>query len=128
MASHRNPRPKSINIYSEYLLVISVFEVRFGGLLVAPSRSAYKELEGLALDLSDVKEVLERGFGCAAGKRKKCMFERCLRRNGKVLRVVAARDYNDFLKQEVWVVVHASIHAWNKKWNKKFSELGGVEK
>ncbi len=108
-----------------------MFEVRFKGLLIAPSRSAYGELEGYALDLNDVKTVLEDGFDCARSKRRAGTIERCLPRNdgsGKVLRVVAARDYNDFLKQDVWVVVHVSVHAWNKNWNKKVSEQGGMEK
>lgn len=79
------------------------------------THSGYVELEKLALDLSDVRLVLETGFDCSKSKRKEGVLERCLRKKGKVLRVVVSRDHNVFLKEDVWVVVHVSLHGWIKK-------------
>jgi len=87
----------------------------FRGLSLVPSLSAFRELEDLILDMNDVREVLEGGFDCSTGKRKEGILERCLRRNGKALRVVVARDFNNFLKRDVWVVVHVSLHSWSRK-------------
>ncbi|MBI5036972.1 DUF4258 domain-containing protein [Candidatus Micrarchaeota archaeon] len=76
-----------------------MFEVEFQQLALAPTMSAYRELEDLGLDLTDVKEVLEDGFDCPKSKRKAGVLERCLRIGNKILRVVAAKDYQIFSKK-----------------------------
>ncbi|MEK6923733.1 MAG: hypothetical protein AABW54_00660 [Candidatus Micrarchaeota archaeon] len=91
-----------------------LFEVRFRGLLIVPSLSAYRELEELALDLNDVKDVLENGRETSS-PRKPSVVEKIVRRDGKALRAVVVRDFNGFLSQDVFVVTHVSIHAWNEK-------------
>ncbi len=79
-----------------------------------PSLSAYRELEELALDLNDVKDVLENGRETSS-PRKPSVVEKIVRRDGKALRAVVVRDFNGFLSQDVFVVTHVSIHAWNEK-------------
>ena len=59
--------------------------------------------EGLTLD--DVQEILEQGHD-APRKRKKGCIEKWLDRGNKTYNAVVARDYNETLKEEVWVLVH----------------------
>lgn len=101
-----------------------MFEVSFGGLPLACTHSAYGELRDLGLDLGEIRESLEFGFNCSRSRRKKGILERCLRRGSKVLRVVVARGFNEFLERECWVVIHVSIQSWNRKMAQKAREKG----
>ena len=78
-----------------------MFDVKLEGIQLVSSASAYRELEDLALDLNDVKEIAVNGFDCAISKRKRGVLEKCLRRENRVIRVVLAKDYNNFLNREV---------------------------
>ncbi|MFA6329308.1 MAG: hypothetical protein WCX64_01325 [Candidatus Micrarchaeia archaeon] len=71
-----------------------------------PSRSAMNELWKYGLALDDAKQVLEEGYDCSDGKRKKTVFERCLHSRGKVIKIVVACGYNHSLATDCWVVTH----------------------
>lgn len=58
------------------------------------------------LNLEDAKRVLEEGYGCAEGKRKEGVFEKCLERKGRIVKVVVARSYNYSLQTECWLIIH----------------------
>lgn len=55
---------------------------------LTPTRSAADEMLRLGLDLFDAKQILEDGFDCSRGKRKKGTYERCMRKGKKMLKVV----------------------------------------
>ncbi len=59
--------------------------------------------EGLTLD--DVKDILEQGYD-APRKRKKGCIEKWLGKGNKTYNAVIVKDYNEFLKEEVWVLIH----------------------
>lgn len=84
--------------------------IDFDGMPIVPTSSAYGELEELALGLHDVKDVLEKGFDCSRSKRRTGIMERCLKKDGKILRVVVSQGYSSFMKEHVCVVVHVSLH------------------
>ena len=91
--------------------------IEYRGRKLVSRISAYHELDGLGLGLDDVLEVLESGFHCAIGKRKTGVLEICLRRGGKVLRVVVAEamaGYPSGEKEEIYYVIHVSEESWKK--------------
>ncbi len=92
------------------------FDVWFHGVRVKLSRAVERELSDLDLEVQDLIEVLEDGVDCSRSKRKAYKIEKCLRKGEKVIRVVAAYDYNLFLKEEVLVIIHVSKEG--KKWLK----------
>jgi len=55
---------------------------------LAPTRRAADEMLRLGLDLFDAKNVLEEGFDCSIGRRKKGTYERCIKKGKKMLKVV----------------------------------------
>src|SRR3989338_11135040 len=88
-----------------------------------PRKSPSRELEELGLDLIDAASVLEEGFECSSGgRRKEGIIERCLQRGDKVIRVVAAEGLLDNLdgeKELVYYLVHVSIESINRKRNRE---------
>ena len=89
----------------------------FEGLRVVGSKAAEQELYDLGLWLNDAVTVLDSGFECSRSRRKSDKIERCLRKGDKILRVVAAYDYNRMMQMEVIVIIHVSIEGL--KWSKK---------
>ena len=94
-------------------------QVRYCGKVLMARLSAARELEELKLDLLDVVHVLENGFDCASGgKRKQGIHEKCLKVGRKVLRVVAAEGLLRFPggpSEEVFYLIHASQETWRKR-------------
>jgi hypothetical protein len=69
-----------------------------------PSKSAQYEMDKFRLDLWFVKRVLEEGFDCAVGRRKQNIIERCIRRKGKIIKVVVAKvEWED---KAFWRIIH----------------------
>ena len=54
----------------------------------AITESATREAEELRLDLDDISRLLEESHNCAEGKRRKGVEERCIRKGGKILKIV----------------------------------------
>lgn len=78
-------------------------------------KRVHREMEDLDLDILDVLAVLEFGYDCQRAKRKKGTVEKCLRKNSKVIRVVAKEGefvYPDGYVEEVWWLIHASIETF----------------
>jgi hypothetical protein len=91
---------------------------RYKGRVIIPTRSAYHELEDLALNLFDAAEVLENGYDCARSKRKKGKVERCLQLDNKVTRVVAADGqfaYSDGYIEDVYWLIHVSVETHKRR-------------
>jgi hypothetical protein len=82
-----------------------MFDVRFQGLRIAPSRAAMRELMKLGMSLEDVKVVLDEGI-TAPRKRAKGTIEKWLQVGKKTYNAVVVQEYHEVLKEEVWLLVH----------------------
>ena len=54
----------------------------------ALKESAVKEAEKHGLNLDDIANLLADSYDCAKEKRKAGIEERCIRKNGKILKIV----------------------------------------
>jgi len=54
----------------------------------AITKSASEEAEELGFNLSDIGRLLADSYDCKTSKRKKGIEERCIRKDGKILRIV----------------------------------------
>lgn len=54
----------------------------------AVTKDAFREAEEIGLDLDDVANMLSESHDCVKGRRKQGVEERCVRRNGKILKIV----------------------------------------
>tara|TARA_Y100000034_G_C6513327_1_gene220636 strand:+ start:95 stop:373 length:279 start_codon:yes stop_codon:yes gene_type:complete len=82
-----------------------MFSDKYQGLRIAPSMSATRELMKYGKTMFDVVDILEEGYD-APRKRKEGTIERWLDKGNKTYNVVIVRDYNEILKEEVWVLTH----------------------
>jgi hypothetical protein len=95
-----------------------MLDVRFRGLRIEATLAATRELMIGAMDLSDVADILENGYDCGTGKRKEEIVERCVRKENKVTKVVAARTtvrYPDGFQETVWRIIHVGSFTYSKK-------------
>ncbi|PIN87321.1 hypothetical protein COV19_00370 [Candidatus Woesearchaeota archaeon CG10_big_fil_rev_8_21_14_0_10_44_13] len=89
--------------YVDYICHIDT--PRYKGLKIVPSISAMRDLMKHGKTLADAAEILENGHD-APRKRKKGVIERWADSGKKTFNAVAAMDYNEQAKEEVWVLVH----------------------
>jgi hypothetical protein len=99
------PKKKDLYTYVEDICNISMQEARYKGLMIVVSRAAMRELMKHGLTLLDAVEVLERGHD-APRKRKKGTVEKWLDKGNKTWNAVVARDYNESMKEDCWVLIH----------------------
>jgi hypothetical protein len=80
-------------------------------------RAVMHELVELGMDLWDIVEILEKGFECGRGVRKKGIVERCIRKGRKIVKVVVeeGEELLDEKRVDIWVLRHVG----------KFSEKEG---
>ncbi|MEW6070423.1 MAG: hypothetical protein AB1485_07390 [Candidatus Thermoplasmatota archaeon] len=96
----------------------NVIYPEYRGRRILPTRSAYRDLENLTLDLFEILDVLENGYDCPKGKRRAGIIERCLRKGKKVLRVVIAEGkflYPDGYVEDVYWLIHVSEETFKKR-------------
>lgn len=55
------------------------------------TNKAYREMAALGMDLYDVKYILENGSECPRRKRRKGIEEKCIKKKGKIIKVVAEK-------------------------------------
>lgn len=72
---------------------------------IAPSYSAIRELMDEGMTLLDVLKILENGYD-APRKRKQGTIEKWLDKGNKTYNAVVVKDYNEILKEDVWVLIH----------------------
>jgi hypothetical protein len=77
------------------------------------THEAFREMERLSMDLYDVKMILEHGFDCQTGKRKKGIIERCIYKGKKIIKVVAERMLSRN-NQEYWRIRHVGVFTRRK--------------
>jgi hypothetical protein len=85
---------------------------------IIPTKSAYRELEDLKMDLFEVLEILEAGYDCSRGKRREGITERCLRKRRKVFRAVIAEGqflYPDGYTEAVYWLTHVSEETFKRR-------------
>jgi len=87
--------------------MLEVIAPEWNGLPVITTRAAAYELDRLHFNIPDAIGVLEDGYDCARSKRKKNVLEKCVKKGNKAIKIVAARCYNNFLKKEAWLIIHA---------------------
>ena len=95
-----------------------MFNIRFEGLKLIPSRSAVEELVKYGLMIEDCKDILENGY--EPKKRSKGTIEKWLNKRNKTYNVVVIRSYNFLYGEEVYLIKHIG------KFTKK--KLRGMEK
>ena len=78
---------------------------KYSGLRIAVSNAAMIELVKEEKTLYDVVQILEEGHD-APRKRKVGVIERWLNKGGKTFNVVVAKDYDEILQEECWVLIH----------------------
>jgi len=82
-----------------------MFSEKYGGLRIVVSDSAMRELMKEEKTLYDVAEILEEGYE-APRKRKAGTIEKWLDRGNKTFNAVIVKDYNEIMKEDVWVLIH----------------------
>ena len=82
-----------------------MFDIRYNGLRLVPSKSAMREMIKLGLDLIDCKEILENG-NPAPRKRSIGTEEKWLSKGVKTYNVVVVRSFNCFHNEEVQLITH----------------------
>ncbi len=100
-----NRRAYSMNISQDHT-------PKYKGLRLVPSRAAMREMMYYGFTLNDCVKFLVFGYA-APRKRKSDVVEKWFDRRKKTVNIVACRDYNEFLKEECWVIIH--IGEFSKK-------------
>ena len=60
-----------------------MLEVRYKGLRIEPTLAATRELLKYNKDMTDVLEILNKGYNCGASRRKSDIVEKCVRKDNK---------------------------------------------
>ena len=82
-----------------------MFSEKYKGLRIAVTESAMRELMKEEKTLHDVVQILEEGYE-APRKRKTGTIEKWLDKGNKTFNVVIAKDYNEIMKEDCWVLIH----------------------
>lgn len=75
----------------------------------AITEKAFRELEKLKLSLEDVDKLLKESYDCSKSRRKRNIQERCVRKNGKVLKIVIELKVSKTLFEKYWRIRHVSF-------------------
>lgn len=81
-----------------------MFDVRYKGLRLIPSKSAGRELLKYGLMIADCKEILEKGY--EPRKRGKDTIEKWMDFRNKTYNVVIVKSYNYFYQDDVYLIKH----------------------
>ena len=81
-----------------------MFNVRYKGLKLIPSKSAARELLNYGLMIADCEEILENGY--EPRKRAKNTVEKWMDFGNKTYNVVVVKSYNYFYREDVYLITH----------------------
>lgn len=81
-----------------------MFDVRYQGLRLIPSKTAGRELLKYGFMIEDCKEILEKGY--SPRKRKKDTIEKWIDYSNKTYNVVVVKSFNYFYNEEVYLITH----------------------
>lgn len=90
--------------YSNNICYEDMFNLKFEGLVIIPSKTAMREMTWLGLDLCDCILILEEGY--STRKRKKGTVEKSFNVGNKTLKVVVVKSYNYTQKKDVYLITH----------------------
>ncbi len=82
-----------------------MFNLRYKGLRLIPSKSASDEMLRYGMRINDCRIVLEEGYD-APRKRRKDIEEKWLDRGKKTYNVVVVRSFNFMYNEDVWLITH----------------------
>lgn len=82
-----------------------MFDLRYRGLRLIPSKTAMRELIKYGATLEDCKDILEQGYP-APRKRAKGTIEQWLDRGNKTSNTVVVKSYNYFYGEDVYLITH----------------------
>ena len=82
-----------------------MFTDRYKGFRIAITDSAMRDLMKEEKTLHDVVKVLEEGYN-APRKRKEGTIEKWLDKGNKTFNIVIAKDYDEIMKEECWILIH----------------------
>ena len=85
-----------------------MFGFEWQGKPLIPTKRVLDEMEHADIDMYLAVEVLNEGFDCARSKRKKNIYERCLQRGKKIMKVVVA-DIGSYYK-----LIHVGVFTEKK--------------
>lgn len=85
-----------------------MFGFKWQGKPLIPTKHVLDEMEHSDIDMYKAAEILNDGFDCARSKRKKNVYERCMRRGKKVMKVVVA-DIETYYK-----IIHVGVFSEKK--------------
>lgn len=83
---------------------------------IVPTKTASYELVKVGIALEDVVEILENGFDCSSGKRKKDTLEIGLQKGNSMLKVVIIEKKDKFL------LIHIGKLTYSKRLKKKLKK------
>ena len=89
-----------------------MFDIRYKGLKLIPSKSAARELAFHGFTLNDCKDILENGY--QPRKRKEGTEEKWLDYGNKTYNVVIVKSFNYFYDEEVYLVIHFGMFTKKK--------------
>lgn len=99
-------------------ILMNKISVYYQGLkIVVWKKEVYRELAELGIGLLDVKYILENGFDCPRGRRKKGIVERCVKIGKKAIKVVVEKA-TSMRGVEYWKLRHVGIIGFRREWYK----------
>ena len=100
-----NFKSKDLYTYAYNICLVSMFNIKYKGLRIVVSDSAMRDLMNEGKTLYEVISVLEEGYD-APRQRKTGTIEKWLNKGNKTFNVVIAKDYNEIMKEDCWVLIH----------------------
>lgn len=81
-----------------------MFNIRYKGSRLIPSRTAAKELTEYGFMIEDCKEILDKGY--SPRKRKKGTIEKWMDMGTKTYNVVVVKSFNFLYNEDVYLITH----------------------
>jgi len=81
-----------------------MFEIRYKGLRLIPSKTAGRELIKFGFMLEDCKEILEKGY--SPRKRKDGTIEKWMDYGNKTYNVVVVKSFNYMYNENIYLIIH----------------------
>ena len=81
-----------------------MFDIRYKGLRLIPSKSAGRELIQYGFMIEDCKEILDRGY--SPRKRKEGTIEKWMDIGSKTYNVVVVQSFNYLYNEDVYLITH----------------------
>lgn len=81
-----------------------MFDIRYKGARLIPSKSAGRELLKYGLMIEDCRDILEQGY--EPRKRAKDKTEKWMDFEGKTYNVVVVKSYNYLYQEDVYMITH----------------------